>query len=419
METALLNDEESEFVMVPPLKMTRFIGWNTGARRKKAVESNPQSGVDSGVFSEAKLRTAETAEAEANPPDGDRGFASEVSSAANLHAEEAEANPPDGDRGFAPDTADKGEAESNPQGGFDFGVLPQAKRHDAEAESAAWRFAAGETPNATPQSAVASPSRMGNVFRTIFFVCVIFLGGELAWLFLVTPLRPLSSVTVTGIAAGLMDRDAALKKAGIGPGTSYLSFDAKSAERNLCAVPLIESAKVVKYFPGTVRITLVPRKSVALFLQNDNQNENANGRAVPVYFDKHGVVFKIGGARDAFFSVPVVSGFETDRIEEGGRLANAYIPLFENLDKLAASAPGLYQAISEIHINQKTYDGFDVTLFPSHSPVKIRMSADLDEETVGRMFLLVDALEAKGEEVSEIDFRSGTASYIVKGTSQN
>ncbi|MDR1094821.1 MAG: FtsQ-type POTRA domain-containing protein [Spirochaetaceae bacterium] len=393
METALLNGEESEFVMVPPLKMKRFIGWNADVRRKKAAESNPQGGFDFGVLPEAKLH-----DAEAYPLDGHREFASEVSSAAKLQT---------------------AEAESNPQGGVDFGVLPEAKLHDTEAESAAWSFATGKTPDATPQSGVATPSRMGNVFKTIFFVCVIFLGGELAWLFLVTPLRPLSSVTVTGIAAGLMDRDAALKKAGIGPDTSYLSFDAKSAERNLCAVPLIESAKVVKYFPGTVRITLVPRKSVALFLQNGNQNENANGRAVPVYFDKHGVVFKIGGARDAFLSVPVVSGFEADRIEEGGRLANAYIPLFENLDKLAASAPGLYQAISEIHINQKTYDGFDVTLFPSHSPVKIRMSADLDEETVGRMFLLVDALEAKGEEVSEIDFRSGTASYIVKGTSQN
>jgi cell division protein FtsQ len=252
---------------------------------------------------------------------------------------------------------------------------------------------------------------------------VIFLTGELAWLFLVTPMRPLSSVTITGIDAGLMDRDAALKKAGIGPGTSYLSVDAKNAERNLCAVPFIESAKVVKYFPGTVRITLAPRKSVALFLQNGN----ANGRAVPVYFDKHGVVFKVGGSQDAaqgaaqsvmkstFLSVPVVSGLETDRIEEGARLPNAYIPLFENLDKLAASAPGLYQAISEIHINQKTYDGFDITLFPSHSPVKIRINADLDEETIGRMFLLIDALEARGEAVSEIDFRTGTASYIVKG----
>ncbi|MDR1231737.1 MAG: cell division protein FtsQ, partial [Spirochaetaceae bacterium] len=86
-----------------------------------------------------------------------------------------------------------------------------------------------------------------------------------------------------------------------------------------------------------------------------------------------------------------------------------------NLDKLSVAAPGLYQAISEIHINQRTYDGFDVTLFPSHSPVKIRINADLDEETIGRMFLLIDALEAKGEEVSEIDFRTGTASYIVKG----
>jgi cell division protein FtsQ len=299
------------------------------------------------------------------------------------------------------------DAESNPQGGFTSGVLPDAELHAAEEEAEAV-----ETAEPVPVS--ESPSRVRKAFRIIFLICVLFLAGELVWLFLVTPMRPLSSVAVTGIDAGSpIERSEVLSRAGIGRGTSYLSFDEKRAERNLCVVPFIESAKVVKYFPGAVRITLVPRRSVALFLQNGN----ADGRAVPAYFDKHGVVFKIGGAQEG--SVPVVSGLEADRVEEGARLANAYIPLFESLDKLSASAPGLYQAISEIHINQKTYDGFDVTLFPSHSPVKIRMNADLDEDTVGRMFLLVDALEARGEAVSEIDFRTGTASYIVKGASRN
>jgi cell division protein FtsQ len=301
-------------------------------------------------------------------------------------------------------------AETNPQGGFASGVLPDAELRAAEEGAEA-------VETVEPVSEPESPSRIRKAFRIIFLVCVLFLAGELVWLFLVTPMRPFSSVAVTGIDAGSqIERSEVLGWAGIGRGTSYLSFDAKRAERNLCAVPFIESAKVVKYFPGAVRITLVPRRSVALFLQSGN----ADGRAVPVYFDKHGVVFKIGGTRDvAPGSVPVVSGLEAGRAEEGMRLANAYIPLFESLAELSASAPGLFQAISEIHINQKTYDGFDVTLFPSHSPVKIRMNADLDEETVGRMFLLVDALEARGEAVSEIDFRTGTASYIVKGASGN
>ena len=118
--------------------------------------------------------------------------------------------------------------------------------------------------------------------------------------------------------------------------------------------------------------------------------------------------------------MPVVSGLEiADPVAEGTRLASVYIPLFENLDRLSSASPNVYQAISEIEINKKTYDGFDVTLFPSHAPVKIRMNADLGEEAVGYVFLLLDVLEAEGVQVSEIDYRTGTASYILKGGSKN
>jgi cell division protein FtsQ len=265
-----------------------------------------------------------------------------------------------------------------------------------------------------------SPVWIRRVFKTLFFVCVIFFAGELVWLFLITPMRPFSSVTVvigaTGIdSGGLIEKDEVLRRAGINAKTSYLSLDTKTAERNLSAFPVIDSAKVVKFFPGTVRVTVVPRKSVALFLRN------LNGKTVPVYFDKRGVVFETGSHDGAFLSVPVISGMEMDdaRIAEGERLPGVYIPLFENLDRLSSASPKLYEAISEIEINRKTYDGFDVTLFPSHSPVKIRMNAELDEETVGYVFLLVDVLAEKGEQVSEIDFRTGTASYTLKGASRS
>jgi cell division protein FtsQ len=280
----------------------------------------------------------------------------------------------------------------------------------------------GEDGTASTQAAVSgkneavseSPSRVQRVFSALFIVCVIFFAGELAWLFLITPLRPFSLVVVTGIENDLMERNEALGIAGIGAKTSYFSFDTKAAERKLAAVPVIESAKVVKQFPGTARITVIPRKSVALFLRN------MNGKLVPVYFDRHGVVFKTGGEGEqkAFWSVPVVSGLEIGPIAEGERLPGAYIPLFENLDKLSSVSPNLYQAISEIEINKKTYDGFDVTLFPSQSPVKIRMTAELDEERIGRAFLLLDVLEAEGVRVSEIDYRTRTASYTVKGAKE-
>jgi cell division protein FtsQ len=267
---------------------------------------------------------------------------------------------------------------------------------------------------------VESPSRIRKVFKILFFVCVIFFTGELVWLFVITPMRPFSSVTVEVVgtgndSGGFIEKDDVLQRAGISAKTSYLSLDAKTAERNLGAFPVIDSAKVVKFFPGTVRITVVPRKSVALFLRS------LNGKTVPVYFDKRGVVFETGNEGGAFLSVPVISGMEMDgeRIAEGERLPGVYIPLFENLDRLSSASPKLYEAISEIAINKKTFDGFDVTLFPSHSPVKIRMNAELDEKTIGEAFLVLDVLEDRGEQVSEIDFRTGTASYTLKGASRN
>ncbi|MDR1470851.1 MAG: FtsQ-type POTRA domain-containing protein [Spirochaetaceae bacterium] len=299
-----------------------------------------------------------------------------------------------------------------------FNVKPDArvgtKIREKKAPETAEREAAGE--EAAVSAAESAPSRVQKVFRMLFFVCVMFFIGELVWLFLITPMRPFSSVVVsvvTGIEFGSLEKaevkNELLRAAGIGAKTSYLSLDTRAAEKNLSAVPFIESAKVVKQFPGTVRITVVPRKRVALFLRN------VNGKIAPVYFDKHGVVFKIGSEADAFLSVPVVSGFETEPVAEGTRLPSVYIPLFENLDKLSSASPKLYEAISEIAVNKKTYDGFDVTLFPLHFPVKIRMNAELDEETIGNAFLLLDVLKAKGEQVSEIDFRAETASYIVKG----
>jgi cell division protein FtsQ len=294
-------------------------------------------------------------------------------------------------------------------------VKPDADAADGE-EAAA--------PEAAGEEAAVSSSRIQKVFRALFVVCVTFFAGELVLLFLITPMRPLSLAVVTGIETGLPERDGrrnitrdeVLQAAGINAKTSYLSLDTRAAEKGLLAVPVIESAKVVKQFPGTVRIAVGFRKSVALFLRN------MNGRTVPAYFDKYGVVFKIGGKteKEGFLSVPVISGIETENgpVAEGGRLPSVYIPLFENLDKLSSVSPNLYQAISEIEINKKTYNGFDITLFPSQSPVKIRMNAELDEKRIGSAFLLLDVLDAKGVRVSEIDYRTGTASYIVEGADE-
>jgi cell division protein FtsQ len=250
-------------------------------------------------------------------------------------------------------------------------------------------------------------SKTHKVFKLLFALALLFLAAELIWLFVITPLRPFNAVTINGIDFSLIEKDYVLRKAGINDRSSFLFFDENAAKIKLLEIPLIEDAKVEKHFPGTITLNLSQRKPVALFLIN------ANGKSMPAFFDRHGVVF-MAGNEERFKSLPVISGLETANISLGQRLSSVYIPLFENLDNLSKKAPELLEAISEIEINKKAYDGFDVTLFPSHSPVRIRMNKNLDEDTIRYMFLVLDVLEAKNEVVSEIDFRMGTASYFIK-----
>ena len=280
---------------------------------------------------------------------------------------------------------------------------PQAAAFD-EAEFV--RAASASVPADDPIEK-KEPSRIHRVFKILFFVCILFLCAEIVWFFLITPMRPFSVISIVGIDFSIVDRSVILDKAGINEKTSYLTFDENAAEKNVALIPVVESVKIIKHFPGAVTIHLIPRRAVALFLGA------SVGKTEPAYFDRHGVVFQIGGDARRFRSLPVVSGLETGHIFEGSRLSSVYIPLFENLDMLALKAPELFEAISEIGINKKTYDSFDITLYPSHSPVRIRMNAGLDEETMRYMFLVLDVLEAKNERVSEIDFRAGTASYFI------
>jgi cell division protein FtsQ len=88
-----------------------------------------------------------------------------------------------------------------------------------------------------------------------------------------------------------------------------------------------------------------------------------------------------------------------------------YSTLFERLETLNKNAPELLAIISEIRINHRTYDGYDLTLYPAHKGVRVRVNEDITEETLRYMLLMMDVLSAKSQSIEEIDFRTGTASY--------
>jgi cell division protein FtsQ len=170
----------------------------------------------------------------------------------------------------------------------------------------------------------------------------------------------------------------------------------------------VESARVTKRFPNSVKILVVPRVAVAMAFTR------IDGRQAPVYFDRHGVIFNAGGIPSSGQSLPVISGLP---LAGDKPLSAMYVPLFADLDKIRYADPRLMGAVSEIRVNKKPFDGFDLVLYPVNIPIRIRLEPNLNEETLRYVMLMLDVFAARNSEVEEIDFRTETASYKLKEAS--
>ncbi|MDR2552449.1 MAG: FtsQ-type POTRA domain-containing protein [Treponema sp.] len=243
--------------------------------------------------------------------------------------------------------------------------------------------------------------------KRLLALVTVLLGAELIWLFGISPCMPLSRVEISGIPG--IDRHAVLALAGIGTHSSYMTVNARGAEQALLELPAVRAARVVKGFPNRIRIVLEPRRAAAMaFVER-------GGRIFPALIDGDGMVFSVG--REGFQEdemLPVISGLSLEGAFPGMKLPRIYSSLFFKLETLARESPELLSTVSEIRINRKNYDGFDLTLFPAHRGIKVRVGQDINEETLRYMLLMLDVLSASSRPVEEIDFRTGTASYRIK-----
>jgi cell division protein FtsQ len=264
--------------------------------------------------------------------------------------------------------------------------------------------------NTRPETGTGSI--MDKRLKRVILIIAGILGAELIWLFGVTPLLPLSVIDVSGIPD--VDRAAILAYGGISVRSSYMTVNVEEVRKGLENFYLVESAQVIKQYPDTVRIFLEPRKIAAMSLVK------IRNRMQPVYFDRQGMIIKIGNddAGSALnLSAPLVSGFVFSGPSVGTRLPLMFEPFLSSLARINAASPELLTAVSEIRINRKSYGGFDLILYPVHSPVKFRVGSDLTEDTLRHMILMIDVLSSTGTPVEEIDLRTGTASYIEKEAS--
>ncbi|MDR2177843.1 MAG: FtsQ-type POTRA domain-containing protein [Treponema sp.] len=253
------------------------------------------------------------------------------------------------------------------------------------------------------QAEVSEGGRLEKGVKMIIIAAAAVLLLELGWFLLISPCMPLSRVEVTSFPG--LEREEILFWGGIGARSSFISVDPREVEKNLERIKEVETARVTRHFPGTVKILVLPRVAVAMAFTI------VDGRQVPVYFDRHGVAFKTGGDPGEAQSLPVLSGLP---LEADKPLSPLYLSLFTSLDRIRSANATLLGAISEIKINKKPFDGFDLILYPVHSPIRIRVESTLTEETLRYVMLVLDVLIQENQEIEEIDFRTGTASYKLK-----
>jgi len=250
----------------------------------------------------------------------------------------------------------------------------------------------------------AAPQKFEKAVRRFLTLAVIFVSGGLLWIFAISPCMVPVKVDVKSFP-GLSKADA-LNIAGIGGNAAYIAIDAAEAEQRLAGYYLVDSVKVVKRFPDRLSIFLEPRRAVAMVFAR------VNGRTQPVYFDRHGVAFKVGNGEGETSPawLPIVSGvLDGDRpVKPGMRLSAAYLPLFSRIGAISDEDPKIWQAISEIGIARKDQDLYDLVLYPVQDSIRLRMRSDISKDSISYALLMFDVCRQLGEDIpGEIDVRSG------------
>jgi len=250
-----------------------------------------------------------------------------------------------------------------------------------------------------------NPKRLERALKWTVVALTAVLVAEAVWFLLVVPSRPLNSGAIPGAAE--LSRAAGCAAAGIDEKTSFFAFDAGSAARGLESLVEVESAAVVRRFPDGVRIALTMRSPVAVALAS-----MADGRTLPLSIDRTGVVFRVGSPSAG--AGPIISGLVFGNPHSGVRLPSFLHSLPNDLAVLRASNPALLDTISEIRVVKKAYDAYELVLYPTYLPVRVRIGSQLNEDVLRYMMLLLDVLASKGIETDELDFRTGTAAYRMK-----
>jgi cell division protein FtsQ len=246
------------------------------------------------------------------------------------------------------------------------------------------------------------------ILKALIIVLSLFLLAEFAFYMIVIPMTSRVNVFVAG--SSTVGADEMRAYAGITGAEKWVSFDTAKTASRLAMIPLFEKVLVEKKFPDRVVITVTERVPVAITLGS------VNGRTVPMEIDRSGTVFRVGKS-NVNSSLPLITGLTFENPVPGVRLNAQLKPLLDDLAALEAKNPVLLSSVSEIKIAQKTYGGYDLVIYPVHTPIRVRTDKALNEDALQYMMLVLDVVDDMGLDLDEIDIRAGTVAYRVRGES--
>lgn len=244
------------------------------------------------------------------------------------------------------------------------------------------------------------------LLKVLIGLLIVLLAVELLFYIILVPVTSEVRLEITGTET--MGYDEVCQLAGISGSEKWLHFNASSVATRLASNPLFESVTVSKQFPDTVNISFKERTPVAVCFGE------IGGRTVPLEIDREGVAFRIGGT-EIGNNIPLLTGLTFENPVAGMRLNERLKPLLQQIEYLENNHPVLLASVSEIKIEPKTYGGYDLVLYPVHTPVKVRTDKALNQDVIQYIMLVLDVVQAEIQDIDEIDIRAGTVAYRMKG----
>jgi len=235
---------------------------------------------------------------------------------------------------------------------------------------------------------------------------VVFMLAELAFYMVVIPATSTIRLTVSG--APSVGYDELCSMAGLSGTEKWIHFNTAAVASRIASNPLFETVTVEKKFPDRVIISVTERVPVAVSLGM------VKGRSVPLEIDAKGVAFRIGRL-PAKSALPLLTGLTFENPIAGMRLDSRLKPLLSQLGQIGSQNPALLALVSEIKIDEKSYGGYDLVVYPVHTPIRVRTDKALNEDSLQYMMLVLDVVKDLDLSIDEIDIRAGTVAYRVRG----